>query len=38
MSSHGTAGYDVLDIYEDEAVSGTDHVTARPGFSASLSA
>ena len=30
------AGYEVVDSYNDEAVSGADHVTARPGFAAMM--
>ena len=30
------AGYEIVDIYRDPAISGADHVTARPGFSAML--
>ena len=30
------AGYDVVDWFADEAVSGADPVDARPGFSAAL--
>ena len=30
------AGYEVVDSYYDEAVSGADHVTARPGFAAMM--
>jgi DNA invertase Pin-like site-specific DNA recombinase len=30
------AGYEVEDSYYDEAVSGADHITARPGFAAMM--
>jgi DNA invertase Pin-like site-specific DNA recombinase len=30
------AGFEVVDSYYDEAVSGADHVTARPGFAAMM--
>ena len=30
------AGYEVADSYYDEAVSGADHITARPGFAAMM--
>jgi DNA invertase Pin-like site-specific DNA recombinase len=30
------AGYEIVDTYYDEAVSGADHVAARPGFAAML--
>jgi DNA invertase Pin-like site-specific DNA recombinase len=30
------AGYEVVDSYYDEAVSGADHVTTRPGFAAMM--
>jgi DNA invertase Pin-like site-specific DNA recombinase len=30
------AGYEVVDSYYDEAVSGADHITARPGFAAMM--
>ena len=30
------AGYDIEDSYYDEAVSGADHITARPGFAAMM--
>src|SRR5918994_6719942 len=30
------AGYEIADSYYDEAVSGADHITARPGFAAMM--
>ena len=30
------AGYEIMDSYYDEAVSGADHITARPGFAAMM--
>ena len=30
------AGYEIVDSYYDEAVSGADHITARPGFVAMM--
>lgn len=30
------AGYDIVDSFYDEAVSGADHVTSRPGFTAMM--
>lgn len=30
------AGYEITDSYYDEAVSGADHITARPGFAAMM--
>src|SRR5215210_4088846 len=32
----GAAGYELVDSYYDEAVSGADHITARPGFAAMM--
>jgi DNA invertase Pin-like site-specific DNA recombinase len=32
----GTAGYEIVDSFYDEAVSGADHITARPGFAAMM--
>ncbi|WP_457094949.1 recombinase family protein [Microvirga sp. P5_D2] len=31
-----SAGYELVDSYYDEAVSGADHVTSRPGFTAMM--
>ena len=31
-----SAGFDLVDSFYDEAVSGADHVAARPGFAAML--
>jgi DNA invertase Pin-like site-specific DNA recombinase len=31
-----SAGYEIIDSYYDEAVSGADHITARPGFAAMM--
>src|SRR5918993_1732342 len=31
-----SAGYEIVDSYYDEAVSGADHITARPGFAAMM--
>jgi DNA invertase Pin-like site-specific DNA recombinase len=31
-----TAGYEIIDSYYDEAVSGADHITARRGFAAMM--
>jgi DNA invertase Pin-like site-specific DNA recombinase len=30
------AGYEIMDIYHDEVVSGADHIMARPGFAAMM--
>ena len=34
--SPGRPGYEIVDSYYDEAVSGADHVTSRPGFAAMM--
>ena len=31
-----SAGFEIVDFYYDEAVSGADHVTTRPGFAAMM--